>query len=171
MSCALRLLQESSLLLNTTSVLAVINFLSRIWLAEGEKELGLDISDDAIKQMTAAQVIKDEEFAIVAEEEKKRRHDVMAHVHGFGLKAPAAAGIIHWGATSCYVTDNADLMFLRDGLQILLPKLARVISKLKDFAVEYKALPCLGWTHLQAAQLVTVGKRVRGHPLRSVKSN
>ena len=111
--------------------------------------------------MKAAQVIQDDEFAVVAEEEKKRRHDVMAHVHGFGLKAPAAAGIIHWGATSCYVTDNADLMFLRDGLQIVLPKLARVIAKLKDFAVEYKALPCLGWTHLQAAQLVTVGKRVR----------
>ena len=110
--------------------------------------------------MTAAQVIQDDEFPIIAEEEKKRRHDVMAHVHGFGLKAPAAAGIIHWGATSCYVTDNADLMFLRDGLEILLPKLARVISKLKGFAVEHKGLPCLGWTHLQAAQLVTVGKRV-----------
>jgi adenylosuccinate lyase len=110
--------------------------------------------------MHAAQEITDEEFPVIAAEEAKRRHDVMAHVHGFGLKAPDAAGIIHWGATSCYVTDNADLMFLRDGLNILLPKLARVIDKLKGFALEYKDLPCLGWTHLQAAQLVTVGKRV-----------
>lgn len=81
-----------------------------IWLAESEKELGLDISDDAIKQMKEHQIIQDEEFKVAAEEEKKRRHDVMAHVHTFGLKAPAAAGIIHWGATSCYCTDNADLV-------------------------------------------------------------
>ena len=82
-----------------------------IWLAQSEKELGLDISDEAIQQMQAHQVIQDEEFAVAAEEEKKRRHDVMAHVHTYGLKAPAAAGIIHWGATSCYCTDNADLVF------------------------------------------------------------
>lgn len=132
----------------------------RVWLAEGEKQLGLDISDEAISQMEAHKVVQDDEWDVIAEEEKNRRHDVMAHVHGFGLKAPAAAGIIHWGATSCYVTDNADLIFLRDGLNILLPKLARVIEKLKQFAVNNKALPVLGWTHLQAAQLVTVGKRV-----------
>jgi hypothetical protein len=81
-----------------------------IWLAEAEKELGLDISDDAIAQMKEHKTIKDEEFAVAAEEEKKRRHDVMAHVHAYGLVAPAAAGIIHWGATSCYCTDNADLV-------------------------------------------------------------
>jgi adenylosuccinate lyase len=81
-----------------------------IWLAEAEKELGLPISDEAIKQMKENKTILDEEFPIAAEEEKKRRHDVMAHVHTFGLKAPAAAGIIHWGATSCYCTDNADLV-------------------------------------------------------------
>ncbi|KAF2786361.1 putative adenylosuccinate lyase Ade13 [Melanomma pulvis-pyrius CBS 109.77] len=130
-----------------------------VWLAEAEKELGLDISDEAIQQMQNHTTIKDEEFAVAAEEEKKRRHDVMAHVHTFGLAAPAAAGIIHWGATSCYCTDNADLIFLRDGLDILLPKLATVIEKLSDFAKEYKNLPCLAYTHLQPAQLTTVGKR------------
>ncbi|OCK81800.1 putative adenylosuccinate lyase Ade13 [Lepidopterella palustris CBS 459.81] len=130
-----------------------------LWLAQSEKELGLDISDEAIQQMQAHQVIQDEEFPIAAEEEKKRRHDVMAHVHTFGLRAPAAAGIIHWGATSCYCTDNADLIFLRDGLDILLPKLATVIEKLSTFAKEHKSLPCLAYTHLQPAQLTTVGKR------------
>ncbi|KAF2740684.1 putative adenylosuccinate lyase Ade13 [Polyplosphaeria fusca] len=130
-----------------------------IWLAESEKELGLDISDEAIQQMKAHQVIQDDEFKVAAEEEKKRRHDVMAHVHTFGLQAPAAAGIIHWGATSCYCTDNADLIFLRDGLDILLPKLATVIEKLSSFAREHKSLPCLAYTHLQPAQLTTVGKR------------
>jgi adenylosuccinate lyase len=130
-----------------------------VWLAESEKELGLDISDEAIAQMKAHQTIQDDEFPVAAEEEKKRRHDVMAHVHTFGLKAPAAAGIIHWGATSCYCTDNADLIFLRDGLDILLPKLATVIEKLSSFAKEYKSLPCLAYTHLQPAQLTTVGKR------------
>ncbi|PSN63877.1 putative adenylosuccinate lyase Ade13 [Corynespora cassiicola Philippines] len=130
-----------------------------IWLAESEKELGLDITDEAIQQMKASQTIQDDEFKVAAEEEKKRRHDVMAHVHTFGLKAPAAAGIIHWGATSCYCTDNADLIFLRDGLDILLPKLATVIEKLSTFAKENKSLPCLGYTHLQPAQLTTVGKR------------
>ncbi|KAF2642277.1 putative adenylosuccinate lyase Ade13 [Massarina eburnea CBS 473.64] len=130
-----------------------------IWLAEAGKELGLDIPDDAIVQMKQNQVIQDEEFKVAAEEEKKRRHDVMAHVHAFGLKAPSAAGIIHWGATSCFCTDNADLIFLRDGLDLLLPKLATVIKKLSTFAKDNKSLPCLGYTHLQPAQLTTVGKR------------
>jgi adenylosuccinate lyase len=94
-----------------------------------------------------------------AVEEKKRRHDVMAHVHVFGLHAPAAAGIIHLGATSCYVTDNADLIFLRDACDIVLPKLAVVIERLGKFAEQYKDLPTLGWTHFQPAQLTTVGKR------------
>lgn len=92
-------------------------------------------------------------------EEKKRRHDVMAHVHTFGVAAPKAAGIIHLGATSCYVTDNGDLIILRDGLDILLPKLARVIQRLSAFAEQYKDLPTLGFTHFQPAQLTTVGKR------------
>lgn len=130
-----------------------------IWLAEAEKELGLDISDEAIQQMKAHQVIQDEEFAIAAEEERRRRHDVMAHVHTFGQAAPAAAGNIHLGATSSYCTDNADLIFLEKGLRMLLPKLASAIQTLSDFAIGYKDLPCLGYTHLQAAQPVTVGKR------------
>jgi hypothetical protein len=83
----------------------------------------------------------------------------MAHVHAFGQVAPAAAGIIHWGATSCYVTDNADLIFLRDGLDLLLPKLAVIIHKLSQFALEYKDMPTLGYTHYQPAQLITVGRR------------
>ncbi|KAK5136694.1 adenylosuccinase ade13 [Meristemomyces frigidus] len=130
-----------------------------LFLAESEKALGLDISDEAVAQMKANLVIKDEEFDVAAVEEKRRRHDVMAHVHTFGLAAPKAAGVLHWGATSCYVTDNADLIFLRDALDVLLPKLAAVIQRLSAFALQYKDLPCLGYTHGQAAQLVTVGKR------------
>lgn len=130
-----------------------------LWLAESEKELGLAIPDDAITQMRANLTITDAEFETAAIEEKRRRHDVMAHVHTFGLAAPAAAGIIHLGATSCYVTDNADLIFLRDGLGLLLPKLASAIRKLTAFAEKYKALATLGYTHFQPAQPVTVGKR------------
>ena len=94
-----------------------------------------------------------------AEQERKVRHDVMAHVHTFGLAAPTAAPIIHLGATSCYVGDNADLIILRDGLDILLPKLARVISRLSSFAMEFREMPTLGFTHLQPAQLTTVGRK------------
>lgn len=130
-----------------------------IWLAEAEKELGLDISDKAIEQMKAHVTVSDEDFEIARVEEKRRRHDVMAHVHAYGQVAPDAAGIIHWGATSCYVTDNADLIFLRDGLDLLLPKLATIIGRLSEFAKQYKDLPCLGYTHGQPAQLTTVGKR------------
>ena len=130
-----------------------------VYLAESERELGLDISDEAITQLKEHVRIEESEFEIAAVEEKRRRHDVMAHVHTYGVIAPAAAGIIHWGATSCYVTDNADLIFLRDALEILLPKLAGVIQRLSAFAMEYRDLPCLGYTHGQPAQLVTVGKR------------
>ena len=130
-----------------------------IWLAEAEQELGLDISDEAIAQMKAHVVLSEADFHTAAVEEKRRRHDVMAHVHAYGQVAPAAAGIIHLGATSCYVTDNADLMFLRDGLNIVLPKLATVIQKLSSFAREYKDMPCLAYTHGQPAQPHTVGKR------------
>ncbi|KAI9803580.1 MAG: adenylosuccinase ade13 [Sarcosagium campestre] len=130
-----------------------------LWLAEAQHEIGLDIPAGALDQMRAHLILTDEEFGIAEIEEKKRRHDVMAHVHTFGLAAPAAAGIIHWGATSCYCTDNADLIFLRTGLDLLLPKLATVIHRLAVFAEETKALPCLGYTHGQPAQLTTVGKR------------
>ncbi|KAL7425077.1 adenylosuccinase ade13 [Cryptotrichosporon argae] len=133
----------------------------QLWLnlAIAEKELGLPISDAAIEQMRANLELDEAQMKVAAEEEKKRRHDVMAHVHTFGTVAPEAAGIIHLGATSCYVTDNADLIFLRDGLSILLPKLATVISRLSAFATQYRDLPTLGFTHFQPAQLTTVGKR------------
>lgn len=132
-----------------------------LWLAlaESEKELGLDIPDEAIAQMKAHLKLDDEQFALAAAEEKKRRHDVMAHVHAFGHVAPAAAPYIHLGATSCYVTDNADLIFLRRGFDLLLPKLATVIHRLSSFSEEYKDMPTLGFTHMQPAQLTTVGKR------------
>ena len=130
-----------------------------IWLAESQRELGLDISSEALAQLNAAKIFSDEDFPLAAAEEKRRRHDVMAHVYVFGLRAPAAEKIIHWGATSCYVTDNADLIFLRDGLGLLLPKVARCVKKLSNFAMEYRSLPCLGYTHGQPAQPITVGRR------------
>ncbi|KAF8229451.1 Adenylosuccinate lyase [Tricholoma matsutake] len=132
-----------------------------LWLnlAIAERELGLPISEKAITQMKDNLRLTPEQFEVAAQEEKKRRHDVMAHVHTFGTVAPAAAGIIHLGATSCYVTDNADLIFLRTGLTYLLRSLAVVISRLSDFATQYRALPTLGFTHFQPAQLTTVGKR------------
>ncbi|KAI9791009.1 MAG: adenylosuccinase ade13 [Peltula sp. TS41687] len=129
------------------------------WLAEAERGLGLDISEEAISQMKDHITLTDEDFQVAEAEEKKRRHDVMAHLHAFGQVAPAAAGIIHWGATSCYCTDNGDLLVLKEGLDLLLPKLAVVIQKLATFALDHKDLPCLGYTHGQPAQLTTVGKR------------
>ncbi|TFY61707.1 hypothetical protein EVG20_g6960 [Dentipellis fragilis] len=133
----------------------------KLWLslAVAEKQLGLPISDEAITQMKQNLHLDVEQFKIAAEEEKKRRHDVMAHVHTFGVVAPAAAGIIHLGATSCYVTDNADLIFLRTALTMVLRKLAVVIERFAAFAKQYGDLPTLGFTHFQPAQLTTVGKR------------
>ncbi|KAI8389331.1 adenylosuccinate lyase [Blakeslea trispora] len=131
-----------------------------LWLnlAIAEKQLGLtDISDEAIEQMKAN--IFNIDYKVAAEEEKKRRHDVMAHVHAFGLVAPAAAPIIHLGATSCYVTDNGDLIIIRDAYDLVIKKLTVVIDLLSKFAHEYRAMPTLGFTHFQPAQLVTVGKR------------
>ncbi|WFC99652.1 adenylosuccinate lyase [Malassezia yamatoensis] len=132
-----------------------------LWLnlAIAEKELGLPIPQEAIDQMKSHLTLDAEQMQLAAEEEKKRRHDVMAHVHVFGHVAPAAAPFIHLGATSCYVTDNADLIFLRRGLDLLLPKLAVVIERLSKFAERYRDLPTLGFTHMQPAQLTTVGKR------------
>ncbi|RKF62111.1 Adenylosuccinate lyase [Erysiphe neolycopersici] len=130
-----------------------------IWLAEAEKQLGLAIPEGAIEQMSEHVNVTEDDLNVAASEEKIRRHDVMAHVYAFGKVAPKAAGIIHLGATSCFVTDNADLIFLRDGLDLLLPKLAIVIKKLSSFAIEYKDMPTLGYTHYQPAQLITVGRR------------
>ncbi|KAJ3808533.1 L-Aspartase-like protein [Lentinula aff. lateritia] len=133
----------------------------KLWLnlAIAEKELGLPISDEAISQMKDNLHLTPEQFDVAAAEEKKRRHDVMAHVYTFGTVAPAAARIIHLGATSCYVTDNADLIFLRDGLDYLIRSLYVLISRLSGFASKYRDLPTLGFTHFQPAQLTTVGKR------------
>ncbi|KAK1691403.1 adenylosuccinate lyase [Colletotrichum godetiae] len=131
-----------------------------LWLAESEKELGIDgISEEALEQMRAHLTLTDEDFKVAAVEEKRRRHDVMAHVHAFGQVAPAAAGIIHLGATSCFVTDNAELILMRNAMDLLLPKLAKVIHNLSQFALQHKELATLGFTHYQAAQLITVGRR------------
>ncbi|XP_026065237.1 adenylosuccinate lyase-like [Carassius auratus] len=131
----------------------------RLWLylAKAEKELGLPITDAQVSEMESH--LEDIDFVMAAEEESKLRHDVMAHVHTFAHCCPTAAPIIHLGATSCYVGDNTDLIMLRGGFDILLPKLARVIDRLAHFAEKYADLPTLGFTHYQPAQLTTVGKR------------
>ncbi|MBP5179792.1 MAG: adenylosuccinate lyase [Clostridiales bacterium] len=130
-----------------------------IALAEAEKELGLNITDEQIADLKAH---KDEiDYEDAAKEEKIRRHDVMAHVHSYGkqVKESGADGIIHLGATSCYVGDNTDIIIMRDALELVKKRLVVLISKLASFADEYKAMPTLGFTHFQPAQLVTVGKR------------
>lgn len=134
----------------------------KLWytLAVAEKEMGLpNISDEALAQLEQHLKITPEGIEGAKKQEAIVRHDVMSHVHQYGLEAPAAAGIIHLGATSCYVTDNADLIFLRDALNLVIPKLVNVIDRLSKFALEYKDMPTLGWTHFQPAQLTTVGKR------------
>ena len=129
-----------------------------LYLASAEFELGLpDISKKQLDQMK--EHLEDIDYVVAEAEEKRRRHDVMAHVHTFGIAAPLAAGIIHLGATSCYVTDNSELIMIRDALDIILPKLANTIQILTKFADRYKSLPTLGFTHFQPAQLTTVGKR------------
>ncbi|XP_077025034.1 adenylosuccinate lyase isoform X3 [Tamandua tetradactyla] len=128
-----------------------------LWLAEAEQTLGLPITDEQIQEMKSN--LDNIDFKMAADEEKRLRHDVMAHVHTFGHCCPKAAGIIHLGATSCYVGDNTDLIILRNACDLLLPKLARVISRLANFAKEQADLPTLGFTHFQPAQLTTVGKR------------
>ena len=131
----------------------------KLWvsLAKAEMKLGLPIRSEQVSEMEAH--IEDIDYECVKKREKEVRHDVMAHVYAYGKAAPSAAGIIHLGATSCYVTDNADVVIYRDGLLHLRKELQRVISNLADFAMEYKDMPALGYTHYQPAQLVTVGKR------------
>lgn len=131
----------------------------RLWvaLAEGERELGLDISAAQIEAMRAA--VEDVDFELAAKYERDFRHDVMAHVHTFGDRVPEAKGIIHLGATSCFVTDNSELIQIRESLRLVERRLAAVILSLADFCERWKSLPCLGFTHLQAAQPTTVGKR------------
>jgi len=131
----------------------------RLWiaLAEAEAELGLPITRQQIDQLKAhADTI---DFEAAARHERKLRHDVMAHVHAYGDQCPDARPIIHLGATSCYVTDNTDLLLLREGLQMIGGRVAAIIDALADFALKYRDLPCLGFTHMQPAQPTTVGKR------------
>ncbi|QDV28464.1 Adenylosuccinate lyase [Planctopirus ephydatiae] len=131
----------------------------KLWvaLAEAEHELGLPVSQSQIDELKSR--LEDIDFAAAARYEKELRHDVMAHVHAWGDQCPSARPIIHLGATSCYVTDNADLILMRQGMEMLRDKLVATIDRLSKFAVEYKDLPCLGYTHLQPAQPTTVGKR------------
>lgn len=131
----------------------------KLWvaLARAEHKLGLPITAEQVAELEAH--IDDIDFDCAAQREKEVRHDVMAHVYAYGKAAPSAAGIIHLGATSCYVTDNGDLILYRDGLRYLRGALLDVLKNLAAFADEYKALPTLGYTHFQPAQLVTVGKR------------
>ena len=131
----------------------------RLWvaLAECERELGLPISAAQIDELRAA--VDDIDFPLAARYEREKRHDVMAHVHAYGDRCPEARGIIHLGATSCFVTDNTDLILIREGLTIVRDRLVTVIDRLAAFAARHRALPCLGFTHLQPAQPTTVGKR------------
>ena len=132
----------------------------RLWLAlmEAQQELGLDIPDRALAELRAHLDDADPERA--AEHEKRLRHDVMAHIHHLGEQAPAARPFLHLGATSAYVTDNADLILMREGMQLLLGRVAAVVVALSKLARRYRDVPCLAYTHFQPAQLTTVGKRV-----------
>ncbi|MEE5992334.1 MAG: adenylosuccinate lyase [Oscillospiraceae bacterium] len=131
----------------------------KLWtaLARAEMELGLPVTQEQVDELSAN--IENINYEVAAEYEKQFRHDVMAHVHAYGDVCPNAAGIIHLGATSCYVGDNTDVIIMRDALQVVKRKLVKVISQLAKFADKYKALPCLAYTHLQPAQLTTIGKR------------
>lgn len=131
----------------------------KLWiaLARAEKQLGLDITDEQIAEL---EKFKDDiNYDVAEKREKEVRHDVMSHVYAYGEQAKKAKPIIHLGATSCYVGDNTDLIVMRQGLLLIRKKLLTVVSQLAEFADKYKALPCLAYTHLQPAQLTTVGKR------------
>ena len=131
----------------------------KLWiaLAEAEQELGLDITDEQIAELKAH--ADDINYDVAKEREKQVRHDVMSHVYAYGVQCPKAKGIIHLGATSCYVGDNTDVIIMTEGLRLIKKKLVNVIAQLGKFAMEYKDMPTLGFTHFQPAQLTTVGKR------------
>ncbi len=131
----------------------------KLWiaLAKAEHKLGLPITEEQIKELEAH--AEDINYEVAEEREKLTRHDVMSHVYAYGVQCPNAKGIIHLGATSCYVGDNTDIVILRDALHVVKRKVINVISNLASFAEKYKNLPCLAYTHLQPAQLTTVGKR------------
>ena len=131
----------------------------RLWiaLARAEKTLGLAITDEQIAELEAHR--DDINYAEAEAREREVRHDVMSHVYAYGLQCPKAKGIIHLGATSCYVGDNTDVIVMREALQLVRKKIIGVLANLAKFAEEYKAMPCLAYTHCQPAQLTTVGKR------------
>ena len=131
----------------------------KLWiaLAETEKELGIDIKDEQIEEMK--EHVNDIDYEIVSKREKECRHDVMSHVYEFGIKCPHAKPIIHLGATSCFVTDNTDVILMSEAIKLVKQKLVIVINNLKEFASKNKGVTCLGYTHFQPAQLTTVGKR------------
>ncbi|HEY8890822.1 MAG TPA: adenylosuccinate lyase [Clostridium sp.] len=131
----------------------------KLWvaLAEGEKLLGLNITEAQINELKS--YVDNVNYEVAEKKEKEIRHDVMSHVYAYGVQCPNAKGIIHLGATSCYVGDNTDLIVMRKALLLIKKKLINVISKSSDFALKYKDVPTLGFTHLQPAQLTTVGKR------------
>lgn len=131
----------------------------KLWiaLAESEMELGLPITQEQIDELKAH--ADDINYSVAEEREKQVRHDVMSHVYAYGVQCPKAKGIIHLGATSCYVGDNTDIIIMHEALRLIKKKLVNVIALLSDFAMKYKDMPTLGFTHFQAAQLTTVGKR------------
>lgn len=131
----------------------------KLWvaLAEGEKMLGVNISEAQIEELKS--FVDNVNYEVAEKKEKEIRHDVMSHVHAYGVQCPSAKGIIHLGATSCYVGDNTDLIVMKEALYLVKKKLINVISKISSFALKYKDMPTLGFTHLQPAQLTTVGKR------------
>ncbi len=131
----------------------------RLWvaLAEAEMELGLAVTPEQVAELK--EHMDDINYEVAEEREKEVRHDVMSHVYAYGVQCPKAKGIIHLGATSCYVGDNTDIIIMYEGLELIKSKLVKVISLLRDFALEYKDMPTLGFTHFQPAQLTTVGKR------------
>ena len=131
----------------------------KLWiaLAEAEHELGLNITEEQINELKAH--ADDINFDVAKEREKIVRHDVMSHVYAYGVQCPNAKGIIHLGATSCYVGDNTDIIVMTEALQLVKKKLVNVMNELSKFAMEYKALPTLAFTHFQPAQPTTVGKR------------
>ena len=131
----------------------------KLWvaLARAEMKLGLPVTQEQVDELEAN--VDNIDYAVAAEREKLVRHDVMAHVYTYGLACPKAKGIIHLGATSCYVGDNTDIIIMRDALKVVKRKLINVLGQLSEFSMEYKDMPCLAYTHLQPAQLTTVGKR------------
>lgn len=131
----------------------------RLWiaLAKAENKLGLPVTKEQIEELERYK--DDINYAVAEAREKEVRHDVMSHVYAYGVQCPSAAGIIHLGATSCYVGDNTDIIIMREGLMLIRKKLVNVMALLADFAKKYKDLPTLGFTHFQPAQLTTVGKR------------